>query len=108
MAVFGRDNCFYCNKFKPVYNAVSEKYDVDIYFFDSLSYDKTEYDKITNMDLTVPAKCNSNGTEFKLSDGFGTPLTLFTKKGKVVDCISGYVNRESLIDKLKTNKMISE
>ena len=99
---------FYCNKFKPVYNAVSEKYDVDIYFFDSLSYDKTEYDKITNMDLIVPAKCNSNGTEFKLSDGFGTPLTLFTKKGKVVDCISGYVNRESLIDKLKTNKMISE
>ena len=108
MAVFGRDNCFYCNKFKPVYNAVSEKYNVDIYFFDSLSYDETEYEKITNMDLTVPAKCSSEGKEYKLSDGFGTPLTLFTKKGKVVDCISGYVNRSSLIDKLKTNNMISE
>ena len=60
------------------------------------------------MDLIVPAKCSSEGKEFKLSDGFGTPLTLFTKDGKVVDCISGYVNRSSLIDKLKTNNMISE
>ena len=60
------------------------------------------------MDLTVPAKCNTEGVEFKMSEGFGTPLTIFTKKGKVVDCISGYVNRNSLIEKLKNNNLISE
>lgn len=108
MAVFGRDTCFYCNKFKPVYNAVAEKYDLDIYYFDSDNYDSKEYSKIINMDLTVPAKCSSEGTEFKLSDGFGTPLTIFTKKNKIVDCISGYVDRGSLIEKLKTNDLISE
>ncbi len=108
MAVFGRDSCYYCNKFKPVYNAVANKYNLDIYFFDSDSYDKDEYVKILNMDLTVPAKCNQKGTEFKLSDGFGTPLTIFTEKGKIVDCISGYVNRDSLVQKLKTLKLISE
>lgn len=108
VAVFGRESCFYCNKFKPVYNAVAEKYDIDIYYFDSDSYDATQYNKIINMDLTVPSKCSSDGTEFKLSDGFGTPLTLITKKGKVIDCISGYVNRSKLIETLKTNELISE
>lgn len=108
VAVFGRDTCYYCNKFKPVYNAVAEKYGVDIYYFDSDNYDSEEYTKIINMDLTVPSKCSTEGKEFKLSDGFGTPLTLFTKKGKVVDCISGYVNRSNLIEKLKSNDVISE
>ena len=108
MAVFGRDTCFYCNKFKPVYNALAEKYNLDIYYFDSDNYNKKEYSKIINMDLTVPAKCNTEGVEFKMSEGFGTPLTIFTKKGKVVDCISGYVNRNSLIEKLKSNSLISE
>ena len=46
MAVFGRNTCFYCNKFKPVYNAVAEKYDLDIYYFDSDNYDSKEYSKI--------------------------------------------------------------
>lgn len=108
VAVFGRESCFYCNKFKPVYNAVAEKYEVDIYYFDSDSYNSSQYSKIINMDLTVPAKCSSTGEEFKLSDGFGTPLTVITKKNKVVDCISGYVNRSSLIETLKTNDLISE
>lgn len=109
MSVFGRDTCYYCNKFKPVYNAVVEKYELEkVYYFDSDSYDANEYKKIINLDLTIPAKCNSNGTEFKLSDGFGTPLTIFTKKGKVIDCISGYTDRSGLISTLKSVKMISE
>lgn len=108
MSVFGRESCYYCNKFKPVYDAVAEKYNIDIYYFDSDNYNSSEYKKIINLDLTIPAKCNSQGAEFKLSDGFGTPLTIFTKDGKVIDCISGYVNRKSLVEKLKNVKMISE
>ena len=108
MAVFGRDTCSYCNLFKVVYNAVAEKYNVDIYYFNSDSYDSADYTKIINMDLTVPAKCNSYGEEFKLSDGFGTPLTVFTQDGEIIDCISGYVNRSKLIEKLTSLEMISE
>lgn len=108
MSVFGRESCSYCNLFMPVYNAVAEKYDLNIYYFDSDNYDATEYKKIVNLNLTVPSKCSSTGAEFKLSEGFGTPLTIFTKSGKIVDCISGYVNRSALIEKLKTVKMISE
>ena len=108
MAVFGRNSCSYCNLFKVVYNAVAEKYGVDIYYFDSDNYDSTDYKKIINMDLTVPAQCSSAGEEFQLSDGFSTPLTIFTKNGKVIDCISGYVKRSKLVEKLTTLEMISE
>lgn len=108
MSVFGRNSCSWCNKFKPVYNAVAEKYNIDIYYFDSDSYNSSDYKKIINMDLTVPAKCSSNEQEFKLSDGFGTPLSIFTKNGEIVDCISGYLNRANLIQRLKDNGIISE
>lgn len=106
VAVFGRDTCYYCNIFKPVYNAVAEKYDVDIYFFDSDSYDKKEYQKIMDLGLTIPASCNSNGAESKLSDGFGTPLTIITQNGKTIDCISGYVDRSTLKSKLSEHGLI--
>ena len=108
MAVFGRNSCGWCNKFKPVYNAVAEKYNVDIYYFDSDNYNSSDYTKIVNMNLIVPAKCSSAGKEFKLSEGFGTPLTIFTKNGSVVDCISGYKDRTSLVDILKKNEIIRE
>lgn len=106
MAVFGRDSCFYCNQFKPVYNTVAEEYNLDIYYFDSDSYDSTEYTKIMNMGLIIPASCSDTQKEVELSQGFGTPLTLFTKNGKVIDCISGYVGKKELISKLETVGMI--
>lgn len=106
VAVFGRDTCYYCNIFKPVYNAVAEKYNLDIYYFDSDSYDASEYKKIMDLGLKIPAQCNSSGKESLLSDGFGTPLTIITQKGKTIDCISGYTDRSSLITKLQSHDLI--
>lgn len=109
MAVFGRDNCYYCRQFMPVVNTVAEENNLDnIYYFDSNNYDENEYNKIMDSNLTIPAACSSTGKEAKLSDGFGTPLTLFTKKNKVIDCINGYVNKKTLISKLKTVGMIED
>ncbi len=106
MAVFGRDSCFYCNQFKPVYNTVAEEYNLDIYYFDSDSYNKDEYASIMKMGLMIPASCSDTQKEVELSQGFATPLTLFTKNGKVIDCISGYVGKKELISKLETVGMI--
>ncbi len=106
MAVFGRDTCFYCNQFKVVYNQVAGENGLDIYYFDSDSYDKDEYNKIMDMGLKIPASCSDTGKEVDLQPGFGTPLTLFTKNGKVIDCINGYINKSSLLTKLQTVGMI--
>lgn len=106
MIVFGRDTCGWCNKFKPTYNDVANEYNLDIYYVDSGSFDSTEYSKIMKSDLKILAKCTDTGTETSLSSGFGTPLTLFTKSGKTIDCISGYTNRSGLLSHLKDVGMI--
>lgn len=106
MSVFGRNSCSWCNKFKPVYNDIAGKYKLDIYYFDSDSYNSNEYSKILNSGLIIPGSCTETKEEKKLSEGFGTPLTLFTKQGKVIDCISGYTNETGLLAKLKSVGMI--
>lgn len=109
MAVFGRDNCYYCQQFLPVVNTVAEENDLKkVYYFDSNNYDEKEYNKIMDADLKIPASCSSTEKATKLEPGFGTPLTLFTKNGKVIDCINGYVNKEALVSKLETVGMIKE
>jgi len=107
MAVFGRDTCFYCNQFKVVYNVVAAENGLDIYYFNSETYNKDEYDKVINkLGLKIPAACSSTGKEVDLQEGFDTPLTLFTKNGKVIDCISGYVTKATLMTKLETVGML--
>ena len=106
MAVFGRTNCYYCQQFMPVFNTVAGEYKLNIYYFDSLKFDEKEYNKIMSAGLKIPATCSESGKEAKLEAGFGTPLTIFTKNGKVVDCISGYNSKKDLIEKLKTVGMI--
>lgn len=109
MFVFGRDSCFYCNQFKIVYNTVIEENDLDsIYYLDSDVYDSEEYSKIMDSGLKIPAKCSSTGAEVNLQPGFGTPLTLFTKNGKVIDCINGYTNKANLVTQLKTVGILEE
>lgn len=106
MAVFGRETCFYCNQFKIVYNNVAKEKNLDIYYFDSDSYNSDEYNKVMDLGLKIPASCSSTKKEIDLQPGFGTPLTLFTKNGKVIDCIDGYVTKSTLLTKLETVGML--
>lgn len=110
MAVLGRDSCTYCNMFKVIYNKVTKDYGLEnVYYFNSDSYDKDEYTKVLSTDLVVPSACLDNKGDKKLSEAnFGTPLTLFTKNGKVIGCIGGFVNEEKLVTKLKEVGMIKE
>lgn len=106
MHVFGRNTCYYCNIFKPIYNEVAAENNLDIYYYDSDSFNSEEYSKILNSGINIPAECTSSKEELPLSSGFGTPLTLYLKNGKVVGCISGYVNKEKLETKLKSVGMM--
>lgn len=106
MHVFGRNTCYYCNIFKPVYNEVAAEKNLDIYYYDSDSFDSEEYSKILNSGINIPAECTTSKEETPLSSGFGTPLTLYLKNGKVVGCISGYVNKDKLETKLKSVGMM--
>ncbi len=106
MTVLGRDSCPACNYYKPIYNEVASEHDIDIYYFDSDSYDQDEYKKVLNSGLKIPKECSQTGKEVSLSELDAVPLTLFTKNGKVISCISGAENKDGLVAKLKTVGMI--
>lgn len=104
MAIFGTKNCYYCNQFKTIYNQVAAEEKVDIYYFDTASYDADEYKKIKETKgLKVPAACtNTSQDEDFATYDYSTPLTLFFKNGKVIDCIDGYVGKSELVEKLSS------
>lgn len=106
MNVFGRTDCYHCNRYVPEYNKISNNHKLKVYVFNENEIEGKEYSKIMDLDLIIPARCTSIDSDQKLSDGFGTPLTLFTKSGEVIDCISGYVDADTLnnkIIKIKSN-----
>ena len=85
---------------------VAGKYNLDIYYFDTDKYDQKELEKIYKLDFTIPKECTTTGEETTLAEGYPKPLTLITKKGKLVGCIRGYVSEDKLVSKLKEYKVL--
>lgn len=108
VAIFGYNDCSFCKLYLPVFNKVAKEKNVDLYYFNRDNYDKNEYNKIMQLDLTIPAKCSVDDKELKFSEGFPKPMTIITKGGKLVDCLRGYVTEEDLIKFLTDNDIIKE
>ena len=106
VSVFGYDACSYCNLYKPVFNKVAGDYNLNIYYFNTDTYDYNELQKIYDLDFTIPKECTTTGEDTTLSEGYPKPITLVTKKGKLVGCIKGYVNEDQLVKKLKEFKVL--
>lgn len=106
VAVFGAAKCDFCTKYLPVVNEVAKKYNLSIYYFDRDTYDASEYEKVMDLDYTIPGTCTQSGEETTLGSKFDKPLTVITKKGSLVGCIKGYVTEDVLVDKLVETKVI--
>jgi thiol-disulfide isomerase/thioredoxin len=104
--VFGYDSCNYCKLYLPVINKIAEDYKTDIYYFNRDTYDPGEYAKVLSLDLSIPAKCTLDNIATSTNETFPKPMTLITKNGKTVDCIKGYVETNTVVDKLKEYKII--
>jgi len=91
----GREDCMFCQLFVPSLNYFSEKYNFDYIYVDT--------NNVTESQL--------NAWFEKLeveSEGFGTPTTVITKDGKVIDKIGGYVPEIVLFETLQKNGFIDE
>ena len=96
LAVIAQTTCDYCEMYKPVVESVQSKYeDLNIYWFHT--------DELSNSDYST-----LSGT-YDISDTFsGTPYTMLTYHGVLIDHISGYVDEETLIQFLVDNGVINE
>lgn len=98
MVTMGSETCPHCTNFKEVLNAVAVEKQINLYYLDVNNIDNAH-----NYD--IPIKC-ADTTDQKLLDGFGTPLTLFFKDGKIIDCISGEITDVALKSRLRNVGMI--
>ena len=101
VAVFGEKSCSYCNLYLPVINEIAGEYELDIYYFDKTTYDAVEYDEIMDLNFEIPAKCTTTGESTTMKAAFPKPMTIITRKGKFVDCIKGYVNKDDVLTVLE-------
>ncbi|HBA38005.1 MAG TPA: hypothetical protein DCY94_04725 [Firmicutes bacterium] len=94
--VFGKQNCHFCDLYKPVLEKLSQDYLVEIGYVNMTILSDEDYQLIMDSGLKIPAKCSKNGNTIDIKEGFGTPLGLFVRNGEVYDCIRGYDDYETL------------
>lgn len=81
--------CSHCTIYKPVINEVAGEYNIKTYYIDLDGMSATEMEELK-----------------KIVDFPGTPHTVLFKKGKIKARIRGSVEKEAIIDALKTYKFL--
>ena len=102
--VLGNEECSFCSKLEHVINEVAASYKYDINYINVSRYTDEDIENLYNLELIVPAECTKANESTNIRDGYAKPMTLVTKKGKVIGCIKGYYDRNTYTSKL--NKIL--
>ena len=94
LVMIGRDDCSWCQLFKPNLDFMHDNYGVDYIYVNTNKLTNGVFNKLLD-DIGVD------------KNSFGTPLTVVVRDGKVVDSINGYVDEKDLFDFLKKYNFIS-
>ena len=95
LVMIGRDNCGWCQLFKPTLDYMSENFGLDYIYVNT--------NELTSSGLHKLLKSISVS-----EDEFGTPLTVIVKGGEVVDSLNGYTDETDVLDFLKEHKLVAE
>lgn len=95
LVMIGRDNCSWCQLFKPSLDSMSDDFGFDYLYVNTNELTSSVFKKLLK---NIGVDENS----------FGTPLTIVVKDGKVVDSLNGYVDEQELLDFLKKYEFVSK
>lgn len=95
LVMIGRDNCSWCQLFKPYLDLMHDKFELDYLYVNTNELTSSVFKKLLK-DVGV------NESEF------GTPYTIVVKEGKVVDSLNGYVDDADLLKFLKSHNFVSD
>ena len=88
----GSSNCGWCQKFSPILEEVANENDLKIVYINVAKLKKSE-----NQELISASENHYKG---------GTPTTLIVEKGKVIDSLGGYKEKDETIEFFKNNGII--
>ena len=98
LVVVVRDGCGYCEMYEPIFEEVAGEYKIPIYYINMSNLSSEEYTAL-----------GTSNSYFKKNQGnWGTPTTLFMYGNSVIDSISGYVDKDELVDFVKENFKVEE
>jgi len=107
MFVIGTDQCPACRAFKPIFNDVAKEHEANIFYLNSDFLDEDEWDKIIEESkLVLPGSCRPDGEDLEMSKIPTVPTTIFTRRGRVIDCASGVIQRVELEARLRNAGII--
>lgn len=84
--VISREGCGYCDMYLPIIKEVAEEEQLPIYSVDLATFTEEE------------SAAFSESNSFLKKGDWGTPTTLILKGSEVIDKLSGYTEKESVIE----------
>lgn len=94
--VVSREGCTYCESYAPVIEELSEEEQIPIYVIDIATFTDEEADEF-----------NESNSFLKRGE-WGTPTTLVLKGTEVIDTLSGYTEKDEVIDFFNENIVVPE
>ena len=86
-----REGCTYCEQFAPIVKEVVEEKQIPIYSIDIATLEENEIDEFQASNSYLKNK------------EWGTPTTLVLQGSEVIDSLSGYTEKEKLVEFLDKN-----
>ena len=85
IVIIERTGCSYCEMYMPIISDVAKEKNIPIYYIDTAALTEDEFNLL-----------NSTNSYLKKTK-WGTPTTLFMLGDRVLDSISGYVEKDSVL-----------
>lgn len=96
IVVIERAGCGYCIQYMPIVEEVANEKGIPMYYIDTDTLSTEEMDKL-----------NNNNSYLK-RNSWGTPTTLFMLGDRVIDTISGYVDKETVLSFIDDKVVVGE
>ncbi len=92
LIIIERTGCSYCEKYMPIAEEVATEKNIPIRYIDIAEISDDELNSLT-----------TSNSYFKKNSEWGTPTTLLMNGSDVIDSISGYVDKDTLIEFIDDN-----
>ena len=96
IVIIERTKCTYCIKYMPVVEEVTKELAIPVYYINTDNLSQDEFTSLNNSNSYLKRK------------QWGTPTTLLLSGNKVIDSISGYVEKEKFIEFINKNVITSQ
>lgn len=96
IVIIERTECSYCIKYMPVVEEATKELAIPVYYINTDNLSQDEYTSL------------NNSNSYLKRNQWGTPTTLLLSGNKVIDSISGYVEKEKFVEFINKNVITSQ